>query len=326
VSRAWQVWAAENLLRGVARAEIEARLRSEGVNDEAASALLDEVARSPIFEAAAPLAAEARRRALHTRLMRRLERTAADPTAVARRSGVSAAELRDLYYAGNTPVVLTDWVPAWPAARWTPSSLRERFGAVEVPVTMDRHADPDYDMRSDAHTRSLPLARFIDLIETAEQPTNDFYMVANNRVLERTALGSLLDEAGLPAPLFDVARAKGASALWLGPAGTVTPLHHDTSNILFCQLHGRKRYRLIAPHEPIPLEGARQMYAGLTAEEAAARGALVKEVVLAPGEALFIPVGHWHEVLALDVSISLAFNNFSIDNDFDWYRPGALGP
>jgi hypothetical protein len=256
--------------------------------------------------------------------MRRLEQASAEPTTVERRSGLGAAELR-AYYASNTPVVLTDWVPRWAASDLTPARLRDRFGSIEVPVTMDREGDPDYDMRSEAHTRTLPLGRFIDLIEAADEPTNDFYMVANNRALERTPLGALLDEAALPPELFDLKRAKGASALWLGPAGTLTPLHHDTSNILFGQIHGRKRYRLIAPHDPVPLEGAREMYAGVSAETAAARGALVKEVVLAPGEALFIPVGHWHEVYALDVSISLAFNNFTLENDFDWYRPGAVG-
>jgi len=318
------VWAAENLLRGVARAEIKARLCAEGVDAASAEALLDEISRSPIYEAAGPLATEARRQALRARLYRRLERTAADPTTVARRSALDATELRDHYYANNIPVVLTDWVPRWEAARWTPASLRERFGTVDVAVTMDRQADPDYDMRSEAHTRTLPLARFIDMIEGADGPTNDLYMVANNHVLARTALGSLLEEAVLPEAIFDVGRARGASALWLGPAGTVTPLHHDTSNILFCQIYGRKRCRLIAPYDPVPVEGAREMYAGLSADEGAVRGALVKDVVLAPGEALFIPVGHWHEVHALDVSISLAFNNFTLDNDFDWYRPGAI--
>jgi ribosomal protein L16 Arg81 hydroxylase len=31
---------------------------------------------------------------------------------------------------------------------------------------------------------------------------------------------------------------------------------------------------------------------------------------LNPGEALFIPVGWWHHVRALDVSISVSFTNF----------------
>lgn len=325
VSRAWQVWAAENLLRGVPVATIVARLQAEAVPQAAAEALLAALARSPLFEAALPLALEARRHALLDRLRRRLDRTAAQPTEIPRRAGMSPAELREHHYATNTPVIITDWVPRWRAfTLWTLAYLRERFGDVEVPVTLDRSADPHYDMRHEAHTRSLPLARFVEMIEAAEGPTNDFYMVANNRVLERTALRALLDDVTLPAELLEGNGASGGAALWLGPAGTVTPLHHDTSNILFCQVRGRKRYRLIAPHEHAPLEHAHAMYAVADADAVAAAGALVKDVVLAPGEALFIPVGHWHEVCALDASISIAFNNFRFENDFDWYRPGQV--
>jgi hypothetical protein len=309
----------------VAPAEIAARLREEGVPAIAAQALLDELARSPLYQAARPLAAQARRAELGDRLRRRLARTAAEPTGVPRRSGLSPADLRELHATTNTPVILTDWVRSWRAfGTWTPAYLRARFADVEVPVTMDREADPDYDMRHEAHTRRLPLGRFLDMIESATAPTNDFYMVANNRVLASTALAALLDDVQVPAGLLDARGVRGGPALWLGPAGTVTPLHHDTSNILFCQLYGRKRYRLIAPHEPAPLAGARAMYAGMDADAAATAGALVKDIVLAPGEALFIPVGHWHEVRALDVSISLAFNNFAEPNDYDWFRPGEI--
>jgi hypothetical protein len=325
IARAWQVWAAENLLRGASPEEITARLESEGVPREAVATLLDEVTRSPAFAAARPLALEARRLAMLSRLRRRLDRCASEATSIPRRAGLAPIDLRDLFYAANTPVILTDWVGRWPAfGRWTPATLRERFGDVEVGVTLEREADPDYDMRHEAHTRPLPLARLLDMIEQADGPTNDFYMVANNRVLERTALGSLLAEVTPPEELIDRKRLLGGSALWLGPAGTVTPLHHDTSNILFCQMHGRKRFHLVPPHETVMADGARAMYASVDAAGAAAAGALVREAVLAPGEALFIPVGWWHEVRALDASISIAFNAFTLQNDFDWYVPGKL--
>ena len=37
--------------------------------------------------------------------------------------------------------------------------------------------------------------------------------------------------------MFDPERWKSCTAFWFGPAGTVTPLHHDTCNILFVQLY-----------------------------------------------------------------------------------------
>ena len=39
------------------------------------------------------------------------------------------------------------------------------------------------------------------------------------------------------------------------------------------------------------------------------------------GEALFIPEGWWHAVMALDVSISLTFTNFMHQNKVTWRHP-----
>ncbi len=195
-----------------------------------------------------------------------------------------------------------------------------------IRITDQRESDADYDINHAAHTREITLAAYVDRI-LASGETNDFYMIANNRNLARTALSAMLDDVSLPDGLVAKERMREASALWLGPAGTVTPLHHDTSNILFCQLVGRKRYRMIAPWEIAVLDGARAMYAGVDPEAPDLTrypwwpDVLVKDEVLAAGEALFIPVGWWHHVRALDVSISLAMNCFVTPNRFEWFVP-----
>ena len=115
-------------------------------------------------------------------------------------------------------------------------------------------------------------------------------------------------------------------ALWLGPAGTITPLHHDQSDILFCQIVGRKRVRLIPPSELAVAEVARGLY-GPSAQafenDERLKGVVVHDLVLGPGATLFIPFGWWHEVTALDPSISVALNAFA-DSANPWYSPGAL--
>lgn len=40
------------------------------------------------------------------------------------------------------------------------------------------------------------------------------------------------------------------------------------------------------------------------------------EVILHPREAIFIPIGWWHCVESLDVSISVSFTDFNVNNDF----------
>ena len=40
------------------------------------------------------------------------------------------------------------------------------------------------------------------------------------------------------------------------------------------------------------------------------------DCVIGEGEALFIPVGWWHHVEGLDVTIGLSFTQFVKDNDF----------
>ena len=135
----------------------------------------------------------------------------------------------------------------------------------------------------------------------------------------------MLADITLPHGYFDPSptRAARCGAFWFGPAGTVTALHHDTSNILFFQVVGRKRLRLYPPGEPALLAHARGVYNDLDPEHDPSLAARGHDLTLTPGEALFLPVGWWPQVRALDLSISVAFNHFTWPNDFDWYKPGA---
>ncbi|HEY0987413.1 MAG TPA: cupin-like domain-containing protein [Kofleriaceae bacterium] len=46
--------------------------------------------------------------------------------------------------------------------------------------------------------------------------------------------------------------------------------------------------------------------------------ARVYDVTLAPGELLFVPVGWWHQVRALDPSITVTLTGFAFPNHYAW--------
>ncbi|MBY0405657.1 MAG: cupin-like domain-containing protein, partial [Cyanobacteria bacterium] len=51
------------------------------------------------------------------------------------------------------------------------------------------------------------------------------------------------------------------------------------------------------------------------------QNAQVIEFILEPGQCVFMPVGWWHEITALDVSISLTMTQFKYNNTYDWMIP-----
>lgn len=325
----WCAWIAENVVRGADRSSLVRTLVASDVPRALAQRAVKEIASSPALHAVAAARTRIRQLELLLCLRRALEEPVAQP--IERRSKPSAAEFFDRYWAQNRPVVFTDATRGW--RLWTPQDMKRILGDTRVEVTDGREGDPDYDMNTKAHTRKTTVAAFVDRVLAAGE-TNDFYLVANNHAMKRRGFDKLLERIVVDETYFDPALLpRGGVSLWLGPKGTVTPLHHDTTNILFHQIHGRKQMILVPPHEHLLLEGARGFYAADDPEqlEKERRSAWKKlaavRVILEPGEALFLPAGWWHHVRSLDVSISLSLLAFRRPNAFDWYRPGfSEGP
>ncbi|MCK6574178.1 cupin-like domain-containing protein [Myxococcota bacterium] len=328
LSHPHRAWLAENLLRGVPAEKARETLVAAGVPDALAAAAIRETLASPVFEGARRLLREGRR---HMQIvgLRRAVATEAEPRlAVDVRTDLEPEAFYAHYYGPGRPLKLEGFARDWPAVRtWSPQFFADRFGDVEIEYVAGRNAVPDYDRATPSLSRRAPLRDYIaQVLEAGE--SNDLYFVANNHNLERPAFEPLWADLRYPAGILDPKRRQKTASLWIGPAGTVTPLHHDTCSVFFVQICGRKRFRMAPPTETRLLERATAMYADVDPEDPAGPAADLDFAVVdvGPGDVLFIPVGWWHHVRALDVSVSVAMAGFTRPNWFDWYRPGSVAP
>ncbi len=323
LSDAFRTWVVENAAAGVATSDLVAELVRGGVPRRIAEREVAAIVVSPAVTGARALAKRATRAEMLLDLRSRLLRESS--FTVERRTMPPSDELFARYFAGNRPAVFTDATEGWPARDWTPERIVEIVGDVEMEIASHRDDDATPDRNLDAHREKTTLAEYVRRIRAAGE-TNDIYTVANNKNMDRPAFKKLLADIRVDEAIFDPARLDGGFSFWLGPAGTVTPLHHDTTNVFFHQLHGRKRFLLIAPEETSLLDHATGFYVNLDPEAdplpPELEGVPIHTVELAAGESLFIPVGWWHHVRALDVSISFSQLHFRRPNSFEEYRPG----
>jgi hypothetical protein len=331
LSDEWRTWVVENLALGTSVEDVLAHLCANGVPHTIAARAIELLRRSPLTAAANRLGQRLRRHELVARLERERCALASEPSTVESRDAPSPEEFLEHYYAAGVPLVIVDALKNWPKlAEWSPSHLRERCGDAEVEIMTRRNGPRAHGDDLEGHRTMTRLADFCDRV-VASCATNDFYLVANNRVTNRPALGALFDDVAAPHEYLHGDRDVRWTSMWFGPPGTVTPLHHDTANVLFCQVFGKKRVLLFPPSELSLTHAMRDgVYSSIDPEHPDVDAfpefvdARAKEVVLLPGQGLFIPVGWWHHIRALEVSINLAFTAFKWSNQFDWYYPGKI--
>jgi len=199
------------------------------------------------------------------------------------------------------PFMITGVVGRWPLCGLTPEALRARFGTVPVRARVGDYIGTAF--APDRAMQDMALADYLDLVAAWTGALPPY--VGN---LEIGALNGMCHWPGWFGKM-------GPPRFWLGPAGTVTPLHCDYDDNIFAQALGSKRVILAPPHHDAFLypRDANPILAGSPFDPERpdydrwplARAAAFVECTVAPGELLYVPAGWYHQVRALTFSLSV---------------------
>merc|ERR1712228_596475 len=111
----------------------------------------------------------------------------------------------------------------------------------------------------------------------------------------------------------------GAVNCWFGPKGTITPIHFDAKHNILAQIVGYKYLRIYSPEQSEMLYPREDILNNTSQIDTDLNQAMLNEkypkfknakyldVILEPGDALYIPPKWWHYVKSLSISFSLSF-------------------
>lgn len=315
----WQEWLAENLMSGVEPHRIAIVLSRRGFADDFIDQKLRDLKESPVVRAGKKISGRARKMQTLLAALSKLYRASGYAEDFAKVRDVTPDAFYKQYFFANRPIVLQGLMKGWKALEtWTPEYFAEKFGDSEVEITSGRNSDPRYEDNFTRHRSHVRMRDYVQMLLSGGE-TNDFYLVAKNYLLTRKEFEPLFEDFACPEGFMNPDGMRNQVKLWLGPKGTITPLHHDACNILFGQIYGRKQVKLISPFDLINIYNDRECYTNVDLGNIdyekfpLMRQVSIIDVVLEPGEFILLPIGWWHWVRSLDISISLSMTNFRID-------------
>ncbi len=221
--------------------------------------------------------------------------------------------------AQGLPFLITGLVKRWPLFGLTPATLRDRFSHLQVRARVGDYINTAF--APDRAMQDMTMLEYLDLVAAGEQDLPPY--LGNLELKELNGLchwPSYLDKMGPP-------------RFWIGPAGTVTPLHCDYDDNIFAQLWGTKRIFLSPPHHDQYLyssEANAILFGSPVDPEAPnfekfplARQATLIECIVEPGDMLYVPAGWYHQVRAL--TFSLSANRWARAVPFALRQHGSVG-
>lgn len=202
--------------------------------------------------------------------------------------------------AAGLPFLIDGVVGRWPLVDLTPKQLRDDYGHLPVRARIGDYVNTAFAV--DRAMQDMSLREYLALSEPATPALPPYVGNLELRELNRLChWPTYFDKMGPP-------------RFWIGPTRTVTPLHCDYDDNIFAQLWGSKRIFLAPPHHDAFLytKEANPVLFGSPFDPEApdfdrfplARQAALVEVIVRPGDLLYVPAGWYHQVRALTFSLS----------------------
>ncbi|XP_004507119.1 lysine-specific demethylase JMJ30 isoform X1 [Cicer arietinum] len=231
---------------------------------------------------------------------------------VVKRSALSLEKfLKDHYLAGS-PVIISDCMAHWPAKKnWNNIDYLLRVaGDRTVPVEVGKNY-----LCADWKQELVTFSEFLERIRSHGCSPGGPTYLAQHPLFDQ--INELRKDIFIPDYCFAGGGELRSLNAWFGPAGTVTPLHHDPHHNILAQVVGKKYIRLypasmsdeLFPYSGTMLSNSSQVDLDDIDESkfAEVQDLEFVDCILEEGEMLYIPPKWWHYVRSLTTSLSVSF-------------------
>ncbi|MFW9270485.1 cupin-like domain-containing protein [Pseudomonas sp. NR3] len=236
-------------------------------------------------------------------------------------SGLSVQEFKARYLPHGIPVVISDALQDWPLFKLSRKETLVHFAELQG---ITRHGD--YVKKTFSTERDFRSTSMADFIASLDNPVTTAANGEPPAYMGNNILPAQLMELIKYPPYFD-ASLFIPPRIWIGPKGTLTPLHRDDTDNLFAQVWGQKTFTLAAPHHREALgTWSTAPQGGLDgcdfnpdapdyARFPSARDVTFLRATLEAGDLLFLPEGWFHQVESVSTSLSV---NFWVNSGRGW--------
>lgn len=230
---------------------------------------------------------------------------------VGKRSALSLEGFLRDYFLSGSPVILSDSMAHWPArTKWNDLDYLKRVaGGRTIPVEVGKNY-----LCTEWKQELITFSEFLERIQCNSTSAGPTYL-AQHPLFEQ--IQELRRDIVIPDYCFAGGSELRSLNAWFGPAGTVTPLHHDPHHNILAQVVGKKYVRLypaslleeLYPHPEFMLRNSSQVDLDNIDEKEFPNVHDLEflDCVLEEGEMLYIPPRWWHYVRSLTTSFSVSF-------------------